>query len=174
MGREVLRTDAAPGSALYAQGTKNGSIVCVSGMVGIDPGTGQLAGTTIQEQTRQCLTNVRAILTAAGSSLDKVVSATVILAEEDDFAGSEVCGVARQAELLGIERRPLFQQGFGLRSGSLAKTSDDHHPLHDGLLGRCSEHAPRMERAPSAATAEPAYGFSAGFRSKMTSTLRCS
>jgi enamine deaminase RidA (YjgF/YER057c/UK114 family) len=53
MGREVLRTDAAPGSALYAQGTKNGSIVCVSGMVGIDPGTGQLAGPTIQEQTRQ-------------------------------------------------------------------------------------------------------------------------
>ena len=44
-------------------------------------------GDTIQEQTRQCLTNVRAILEAAGSSLDKMVSATVVLAEEDDFAG---------------------------------------------------------------------------------------
>jgi 2-iminobutanoate/2-iminopropanoate deaminase len=42
---------------------------------------------TIQEQTRQCLANVQAILEAAGSSLDRIVSATVILADEDDFAG---------------------------------------------------------------------------------------
>lgn len=45
------------------------------------------AGSTIQEQTRQCLTNIQAILEEAGSSLDRIVSATVILAEEDDFAG---------------------------------------------------------------------------------------
>ena len=53
----------------------------------IDPGTGQIKGSTIQEQTRQCLTNIAAILEAAGTSLEKIVSATVILAEEDDFAG---------------------------------------------------------------------------------------
>ena len=42
---------------------------------------------TIQGQTRQCLANIQAILEAAGSSLDRIVSATVILADEDDFAG---------------------------------------------------------------------------------------
>ena len=42
---------------------------------------------TVQEQTRQCLTNIQAILESAGSSLDKVASATVILADEEDFAG---------------------------------------------------------------------------------------
>jgi len=44
-------------------------------------------GSTIQEQTRQCLTNIQAILEEAGSSLEKIVSATVILADEDDFSG---------------------------------------------------------------------------------------
>ncbi len=49
--------------------------------------TGALKGTTIQEQTRQCLTNIQAILEEAGSAMDKIVSATVVLANEDDFAG---------------------------------------------------------------------------------------
>jgi 2-iminobutanoate/2-iminopropanoate deaminase len=53
----------------------------------VDPATGKIKGDTIQEQTRQCLTNISAILKAAGSSLDKVASATVILLEEEDFAG---------------------------------------------------------------------------------------
>jgi 2-iminobutanoate/2-iminopropanoate deaminase len=44
-------------------------------------------GSTIQEQTRQCLSNIQAILDEVGSSLDKIVSATVILADEDDFSG---------------------------------------------------------------------------------------
>jgi len=52
-----------------------------------DPVTGQITGTTIQEQTRQCLTNIAAILEEAGSSLDKIVTVTIILADEDDFAG---------------------------------------------------------------------------------------
>jgi 2-iminobutanoate/2-iminopropanoate deaminase len=49
--------------------------------------TGKIAAETIQEQTRQCLKNVSAILDAAGTSLERVVSATVILLEEADFAG---------------------------------------------------------------------------------------
>ena len=52
-----------------------------------DPETGKIKGDSIQEQTRQCLTNIAAILDAAGSSLDKIASATVILLEEEDFAG---------------------------------------------------------------------------------------
>jgi len=59
----------------------------VSGQGPFDPVTGHVAGDTIQEQTRQCLKNVQAILTAAGSSMDKIVSATFILAEETDFVG---------------------------------------------------------------------------------------
>jgi 2-iminobutanoate/2-iminopropanoate deaminase len=62
-------------------------LVFVSGQAGVDPATGHLAGTTIQEQTRQCLRNVSAILEAAGSSLDKIVSATFILRDPGDFAG---------------------------------------------------------------------------------------
>jgi 2-iminobutanoate/2-iminopropanoate deaminase len=46
-----------------------------------------LVGTTIQEQTRQCLRNIVAILESAGSSLDKVASVTVVLADEQDFPG---------------------------------------------------------------------------------------
>jgi 2-iminobutanoate/2-iminopropanoate deaminase len=66
---------------------KAAGLVFVSGTGPVDPATGKIEGETIQEQTRQCLTNISAILKAAGSSLDKVVSATVILLEESDFSG---------------------------------------------------------------------------------------
>ncbi len=59
----------------------------MSGQTGQDPRTGQLAGPTIQEQTRQCLKNIDAILVAAGSSMEKIVSATFILRDPEDFAG---------------------------------------------------------------------------------------
>jgi 2-iminobutanoate/2-iminopropanoate deaminase len=49
--------------------------------------TGSLVGATIQEQTRQCLKNIEAILEAAGSSLEKIASVTVVLADEQDFPG---------------------------------------------------------------------------------------
>jgi len=62
-------------------------LVFVAGQGPFDPVTGEVHGETIQEQTRQSLRNVDAILAAAGSSLAKVVSATFILAEESDFAG---------------------------------------------------------------------------------------
>ena len=59
----------------------------VSGTAPHDAASGRIVGTTIQEQTRQCLTNIEAILEEAGSSLEKIVSVTVVLAEEDDFPG---------------------------------------------------------------------------------------
>jgi 2-iminobutanoate/2-iminopropanoate deaminase len=61
--------------------------VFVSGTGPQDPVTGKIVGDTIQEQTRKCMQNVSAILEAAGSSLARVVSVTVILLEEADFAG---------------------------------------------------------------------------------------
>jgi len=69
------------------QAVKAAGLVFVSGTAPADPATGSLVGETIQEQTRQSLTNIAAILQEAGSSLEKIVSATVILAEEDDFGG---------------------------------------------------------------------------------------
>jgi 2-iminobutanoate/2-iminopropanoate deaminase len=86
--REIVYTPkAARPPATYSQAVKAAGLVFVSGTGPHDPATGNITGATIQEQTRQCLTNITAILQAAGSSLDRVVSLTVILADEDDFAG---------------------------------------------------------------------------------------
>ncbi len=88
MAKTIVHTDHAPKSfAGYSQAVKAGGLVFVSGQGPFDPATGALAGETIQQQTAQCLKNIEAILRAAGSSLDKAVSATFILAEESDFAG---------------------------------------------------------------------------------------
>jgi 2-iminobutanoate/2-iminopropanoate deaminase len=88
MSRQIVFTPkAAKPPATYSQAVKCAGLVFVSGTAPIDPVTGKIIGTTIQEQTRQCLVNVAAILEEAGSSLDKIASATVVLAEEDDFPG---------------------------------------------------------------------------------------
>ena len=88
MPRQIVFTaNAATPPASYSQAVKAAGLVFVSGTAPHDPASGQIVGTTIQEQTRQCLTNVAAILDAAGSSLDKIVSVTVVLADEDDFPG---------------------------------------------------------------------------------------
>lgn len=83
----VFTTQAAKPPATYSQAVRAGSLVFVSGTAPHDPQTGAIVGTTIQEQTRQCLKNISAILDAAGSSLEKVVSVTIVLADEEDFAG---------------------------------------------------------------------------------------
>ena len=88
MARQIVFTPkAARPPASYSQAVKAAGLVFVSGTAPADPATGAIVGSTIQEQTRQCLANIQAILEAAGSSLDKLVSATVVLADEDDFAG---------------------------------------------------------------------------------------
>jgi 2-iminobutanoate/2-iminopropanoate deaminase len=85
--RNIVRTPNAPQSAIYSQAVCAAGLVFVSGTAPQDPVTGKIVGDTIQEQTRQCLKNISAILDAARSSLERVVSATVILLEESDFAG---------------------------------------------------------------------------------------
>ncbi|MCB2109707.1 MAG: RidA family protein [Defluviimonas sp.] len=88
MAKAVVRTADAPMPlAGYSQAVVSRGLVFVSGQGPFDAGTGDVVGTTIQEQTAQCLRNVQAILKAAGSDLDRCVSATVIIAEEGDFAG---------------------------------------------------------------------------------------
>ena len=88
MPRQIVFTpNAAKPPASYSQAVKAAGLVFVSGTAPHDPTTGAIIGTTIQEQVRQSLTNISAILEAAGSSLDRVVSATIVLADEDDWAG---------------------------------------------------------------------------------------
>jgi 2-iminobutanoate/2-iminopropanoate deaminase len=85
--REVITTPNAPSSPLFSQGVKAGDHIYVSGLVGIDVTTGNLAGTTIQEQTRQAVTNCQAVLQAAGATLADVVEVGVLLTNPTDFAG---------------------------------------------------------------------------------------
>ena len=87
MAKEIVTTDNAPKSMAFSQGVKAGGFVFVAGQGPFDPHTGEVVGITIQEQTAQCLKNIDAILQAAGSSLDKIVSVTFILGDPNDFAG---------------------------------------------------------------------------------------
>jgi 2-iminobutanoate/2-iminopropanoate deaminase len=87
MGRQLIRTPDAPSSPLYAQGVKAGSQIWVSGMTGIDPSTGEMAGNTIQEQVRQALVNCEQVIAAGGGTRDDIVEVGVLLTDPDDFAG---------------------------------------------------------------------------------------
>jgi 2-iminobutanoate/2-iminopropanoate deaminase len=88
MARQIVfTTRAAKPPPSYSQAVKAAGLVFVSGTAPTDPTTGTFKGTTIQEQTHQCLTNIQAILEEAGSSMDKIVSVTVVMADEDEFAG---------------------------------------------------------------------------------------
>jgi 2-iminobutanoate/2-iminopropanoate deaminase len=87
MARSIVKTERAPASPFYSQAVKAAGLVFVAGQGPFDLASGNIVGETIQEQTRQCLTHVSAILEAAGSSMDKVVSATFILRDPGDFAG---------------------------------------------------------------------------------------
>jgi 2-iminobutanoate/2-iminopropanoate deaminase len=87
MKKQVVRTEQAPSSPLYSQAVRVGSTIYVSGTAGIDPATRQMAGTTIEQQTRQALSNCKAIVEAGGGRLEDVVQVTVLLANPSDFAG---------------------------------------------------------------------------------------
>ena len=82
-----IHTPNAPAAiGPYSQAVKTGNLVFVSGQIPIDPATGAFAGDDITTQTRQSLTNVKAILEAAGYTMSDVVKTTVLLADIADFA----------------------------------------------------------------------------------------
>lgn len=86
MEKQVLSTTAAPGAiGPYSQGVVIGDMIYTSGQLGLVPETGQFAE-GVEAQTAQALNNVKAILEAAGSGLDKVVKTTVFLKDMNDFA----------------------------------------------------------------------------------------
>jgi len=74
-----------PPAGAYSPAAKAGPFVFVSGQVPRDPATGELIGKDVESQTRQVLTNVERALRAAGAELSDVVSATVYLADADDW-----------------------------------------------------------------------------------------
>ena len=84
---KIIHTDRAPAAiGPYSQAVQTGNMLFVSGQIPIDPATGVFAGEDITTQTRQSLTNVKAILEEAGYALSDVVKATVLLADMGDFA----------------------------------------------------------------------------------------
>ena len=87
MTREVISTDNAPKAiGPYSQGVKANGFVFCSGQIPANPTTGELVTGSITEQTRQSLSNVKGVIEAAGSSMDKVVKATVFLKDMNDFS----------------------------------------------------------------------------------------
>ena len=86
MSRKAVSTPKAPAAVgPYSQGMDIGSLVFTAGQLPINPETGEVP-TDIAAQTRQCLENIKAILEAAGSGMDKVVKATIFIADFADFA----------------------------------------------------------------------------------------
>ena len=86
MQRTLVATPKAPGAiGPYSQAIKTDTMVFVSGQLAIDPASGELVTGDIRQETRQALTNLQAILEAAGSSLAQVVKTTVYIADMDQF-----------------------------------------------------------------------------------------
>ncbi len=84
---EVIRTDkAAAPIGPYSQAIRAGGFVFVAGEKGIDPRTGKMVPGGVAAETRQTLENIKVILEAAGSSLDRAVATTVYLVNIEDFA----------------------------------------------------------------------------------------
>jgi len=92
--KKTISTDKAPGAiGPYSQAVVAGGFIYVSGQLPLDPATGAFAGDDISSQTRQSLSNVKAILEEAGYAMDDVVKATIYLDSIDDFAAmNEVYG----------------------------------------------------------------------------------
>jgi 2-iminobutanoate/2-iminopropanoate deaminase len=122
MDKETVSTDKAPKAiGPYAQAIKVGGFVYTAGQIPLDPKTGNLVEGDVVSQTRQVLENLQAVLKAAGSSLDRVVKATVFLQNMADFAAmnevyAEYLGAAKPARstvaVAELPRRALVEIDF--------------------------------------------------------------
>ena len=85
--KKIVTTEKAPAAiGPYSQGTIAGNFIFVSGQIPFNPETKKMVEGSIKEQTEQSLKNVKAIVEAAGATLDDVVKCTVFLKDMDDFA----------------------------------------------------------------------------------------
>ncbi len=94
MKKTVISTEGAPAAiGPYSQGVRTGSLIFTAGQIALDPATQQVVAGAITEQTTRVLENLKAVLEAGGSSLERVVKATVFLRNFNDFAAmNEVYG----------------------------------------------------------------------------------
>ncbi len=84
--RKVIQSEKAPKAiGPYSVAIESGGFVFCAGQTGIDPSTGELVSAELEAQTRQVLTNLKSVLEAAGTSLDRVVKTTVFLRDMADF-----------------------------------------------------------------------------------------
>jgi 2-iminobutanoate/2-iminopropanoate deaminase len=96
---EAIQTDAAPiVDAPLSQAIVHDGTVYVSGQVPVDPSTGEVVNGDIEKQVNQCFDNIEAILEAAGSSLDRVLRATVFMTDTNDFESINRAYAARVSE----------------------------------------------------------------------------
>ena len=86
MTRKIIATENAPAAVgPYSQAVQIDNLVYTAGQLGMNPQTGKLVEGGIQAQTKQALTNVRAVLQAAGTGMDNVIKTTVFLQDMGDF-----------------------------------------------------------------------------------------
>jgi reactive intermediate/imine deaminase len=88
--REVIRSAIVPAGLPFSAAVRAGDLLFLSGQIGNVPGTRQLADTGIAGQTRQTFENIKTVLAAAGSSLDRVAKCTVFLTDMRDYAAMNV------------------------------------------------------------------------------------
>jgi 2-iminobutanoate/2-iminopropanoate deaminase len=87
MKREIVHTDKAPKAiGPYSQAIRTETMIYTAGQTGLDPATGELIGSTVEEQTRQVLINLQNVIEAAGSTIGNVVKTTVFLKDMNDFS----------------------------------------------------------------------------------------
>jgi 2-iminobutanoate/2-iminopropanoate deaminase len=87
MKKKVIHTEKAPKAiGPYSQAIRTDSMIYTAGQTGLDPISGELIGNTVEEQTRQVLTNLQNVVEAAGSTFAHVVKTTVFLKNMDDFS----------------------------------------------------------------------------------------
>jgi 2-iminobutanoate/2-iminopropanoate deaminase len=87
MNKQALATPAAPAAiGPYSQAIRVGNLIFTAGQIPLDPATGNVVASGITEQTTQVLENLKAILEAGGSGLDRAVKTTVFLKDMSDFA----------------------------------------------------------------------------------------
>jgi len=102
--REVVQTDRAPGAVgPYSQAIRAGGLVFASGQVALEPSTGELVEGGIEEQTRQVLANLSALLEAAGTSMERVVRSTVWLTNDETATGARTIPFDYTGDLTGVE-----------------------------------------------------------------------